>query len=178
MGVHFKRSTSVDQLEKILELQQRNLKPHLEPVELNTEGFLTVNHTLEMLIRMQEKCPHIIATSGDQLAGYALCMHPVFADDIEVLRPMFSRIEKLIPKNTPYMVMGQVCIDKAYRKRGVFRGLYDHMRSVLKPDYLFVITEVDQQNIRSLNAHYAIGFKDLLIYKSGGRTWHLVQWQL
>ncbi|MEN8789517.1 MAG: GNAT family N-acetyltransferase [Flavobacteriaceae bacterium] len=178
MDIRYERSSSVDQLQKILDLQQRNLKSHVEPEEFNTEGFLTVNHTLDMLVRMQGECPHILARSGDKLAGYALCMHPVFADDIDVLRPMFRRIEKLIPKDKPYMVMGQICIDKPYRKKGVFRGLYEYMGSVLKPDYHLIITEVDQQNVRSLNAHHSIGFKDLLVYESGGRIWHLIQWSL
>lgn len=176
MDIHYERSTSVDQLKMILELQQGNLPSQLQPEELKSEGFVTVRHALDLLIRMNQICPHIIARSGDDLAGYVLCMHPVFADDIEVLRSMFRRVKKLLTKDCPYMVMGQVCVDKPYRKKGVFRGLYNYMRSELRTDYEVIITEVDQQNKRSLHAHYSIGFEDLLIYKSGGRVWHLIQW--
>ncbi len=178
MGIHFKRSTSVVELEKILELQECNLTAQVKTEDLETEGFLTVHHTLDQLVKMQKKCPHIIAISDDRLAGYALCMHPVFADQIEVLRPMFRKLKKLNPENRTFIVMGQICVNKSFRKKGVFRGLYDYMRSVLKDDYDMIITEVDHQNTRSLNAHYAIGFTDLLVYKSGGRIWHLVRWIL
>ncbi len=178
MDVLYERSVSADQMQKILDLQLRNLKSRVDPEESDTEGFLTVHHTVDILSRMHEKCPHIIAKKDDELIGYALCMHPVFADEIEILRPMFSRVGKLIQKNSTYMIMGQICIDKPYRKKGVFRGLYSFMRSELKGNYEMIITEVDQENIRSLNAHYAIGFKDLLIYESAGRIWHLIQWKL
>ena len=178
MDIHYERTTSVDQLEMILNLQRRNLRPRINPEEIKSEGFLTVHHHLDLLLRMNQICPHIIARSGDNLAGYALCMHPVFADEIDVLRSMFGRIQKLVPKDKSFMVMGQVCIDKPYRTKGVFRGLYNYMRSVLKTDYELIITEVDQQNIRSLNAHYAIGFTDMVVYKSGGQVWHLIQWPI
>ncbi|MGB5236558.1 MAG: N-acetyltransferase [Flavobacteriaceae bacterium] len=178
MEIHYKRSTSVEQLKKILDLQKSNLPSNIEAEERKTEGFLTVHHTLELLVKMQNKCPHIIAISGDNLAGYALCMHPVFANQIAVLRSMFDKIKRLNPENRTFMVMGQICIDKPYRKKGVFRGLYDSMRSELKADYDMIITEVDHQNSRSLDAHYAIGFTDLLVYKSDGRVWHLVRWIL
>lgn len=178
MDIQYERSTSVDQLKMILDLQQRNLPSQLQPEEIKSEGFVTVHHTLDLLIGMNQLCPHIIAKSNKDLAGYALCMHPVLADEIEVLKSMFHRVKKLLPKDCPYMVMGQVCVEKLYRKKGVFRGLYSYMRSELRNDYERIITEVDQQNIRSLNAHYAIGFEDLLVYKFSGRVWHLIQWQI
>ena len=72
--------------------------------------------------------------------------------------------------------MGQVCIDKAYRGQGVFRGLYQKMKVELHKKYDLLITEVAANNPRSLRAHNAIGFKDLLIYQSGAIDWHLIYW--
>ena len=36
------------------------------------------------------------------------------------------------------------------------------------------VTEVDAKNIRSLNAHYAIGFKHLKSYNSVRQDWELI----
>lgn len=84
-----------------------------------------------------------------------------FALEIEVLKPMFKEMSLVLPKNTAFMVMGQICIDTTYRKKGVFRKLYEAMETAVRPEFNSIITEVDAKNTRSLNAHYAIGFKDL-----------------
>ena len=91
---------------------------------------------------------------------------------------MFKKIETVLEKDINYMVMGQVCIAKLFRKKGIFRGLYSHMRKELKEKYQMIITEVDAENQRSLAAHYAIGFNDLLFYEASKRKWHLIKLEL
>ncbi len=163
-----------NELLQILELQKANLPSVLSETELEVEGFVTVVHSLDLLHRMNERCAHVLAKSGDQVVGYALCMHPDFSKEIEILKPMFQQIEKVLPAEEPYLIMGQVCIDKAYRKRGIFRGLYNKMLGQYKGEFTQIITEVDERNQRSSRAHYAIGFKDLIQYQSSGRTWYLI----
>jgi ribosomal protein S18 acetylase RimI-like enzyme len=109
-----------------------------------------------------------------KVVGYALCMHPLFSAAITVLTPMFDEIKTVSPKPSNHIAMGQICIDKEYRKKGVFRNLYQNMSDFLKPEFDFIITEVDANNIRSLNAHYAIGFKHLKSYNSVGQDWELI----
>ena len=36
------------------------------------------------------------AKDGAKVVGYALCMHPDFAEDIPVLQPMFHRLSTLL----------------------------------------------------------------------------------
>ncbi len=162
------------ELLQILELQKSNLAQNLSGEEKGTEGFVTVVHTLELLTRMNEEFPHVIARDGEKVVGYTLCMHPKFSQEIEVLKPMFSEIEKSDARNREYMVMGQVCIDKEYRKKGIFRNLYKTMLQVIQPHFECIITEVDAANVRSLQAHYAIGFRVLKRYHSDGHDWHLI----
>ena len=170
----YARGDSKAEMEGILALQQKNLPANLDEAEKATEGFLTVSHTSELLSRMNDVCPHIIAKSDDRVVGYALCMHPSFRDKIEVLKSMFVKIDALVDPGLNYIVMGQICIDKDYRRKGIFRGLYEFMRSELGTDYDMIITEVDDENRRSLDAHYAVGFREMTVYPSGGRTWHMV----
>ncbi|MBT8184311.1 MAG: GNAT family N-acetyltransferase [Eudoraea sp.] len=163
-----------EEFKQILKLQQENLPNAISISEKENEGFVTVSHTLEILQRMNDICPHTIAKDGNKLVGYALSMHPIFGNEIEVLKPMFDQIEQLVPEELKYIVMGQICISKAYRGKGIFRNLYRAMWEAVKSNFDCIITEVDATNIRSLNAHYAIGFEALKLYSSGGREWHLI----
>ncbi len=172
--VVYKRATQNSELEQILVLQQKNLIPVLSEDEKKKEGFVTVSHTLELLKRMNDVCAHVIAKDGDRVVGYALCMHPRFAEEIEVLKPMFHEISLVVPKTEKYLAMGQICVDKDYRGQGLFRQLYDNMKKGIQPEFTSIITEVDVKNDRSLKAHYAVGFKDLKTYRSGGQDWHLI----
>lgn len=133
-------------------------------------------HDFEILKKMNDRCAHIIAKHQDNVVGYALCMLKEFKDDIEVLKPMFQQIDNCLKSNKTYLIMGQICIDKAYRKQGIFRELYNCMRQQLQSEFAMVITEVDLENTRSLNAHCAIGFKDLHFYNSNNQEWALIFW--
>lgn len=172
--VCYKRAESIKELQQIRSLQKENLVNKLSLEEKKKEGFVTVSHTLEVLEQMNIKCSHIIAKDNDTVVGYALCMHPMFANDVEVLKPMFVEIEKIFTKEYSFIVMGQICIDKKYRGKGLFRQLYATMKDALQPKFDAIITEVDVDNTRSLNAHYVIGFKDLTTYISNGQTWKLI----
>ncbi|WP_109302247.1 GNAT family N-acetyltransferase [Aquimarina sp. AU474] len=166
-----------NELLQILELQQKNLPINISKDEKHKEGFVTVKHDIDILSKMNDRQPHIIAKHNDKVVGYTLCMTSDFGNDIEILKPMFAKIEKHLNNSTSYIVMGQVCIDKAYRGKGIFRGLYQTMRNELGEKYDVLITEVAANNPRSLRAHYAIGFTDLLIYNTDDEiTWHLIQW--
>lgn len=65
---------------------------------------------------MNDKCNHIIAKSKNEVIGYALSMVKDFKNDIAVLNPMFVIIETNISDGLEYIVMGQIFVDKAYRK--------------------------------------------------------------
>jgi predicted GNAT family N-acyltransferase len=174
MEIEFCRSTTIDELNQILELQRKNLYNNVSEVEQVQEGFVTVVHTYVILKKMNDVCPHIIAKEKNKVIGYALSMHPKFSNEIPVLKPMFEEIKKIIPKNEKYLAMGQICIDKVHRKRGVFRKLYETMKITAQSEFDSIITEVDAKNIRSLNAHYAVGFTHLKTYYSGGRDWAVI----
>ncbi|SDD60813.1 Acetyltransferase (GNAT) family protein [Pricia antarctica] len=168
------RVTSEEELNQILALQQKNLPWVVSSEEKKIEGIVTVCHTLDILRAMNELCPHIIAKSDGIVIGYALCMHPKFADAIEVLRPMFDEINVVHPKIKNYIVMGQICIAKAFRGQGVFRKLYQTMLENIQPEFGLIITEVDAENRRSLQAHYSVGFEEFKTYRSGDQNWKLI----
>ncbi len=177
-NITYHRVTTVEDLNQILKLQQDNLPKELSASEKEKEGFVTVHHTFDILEQMNAICPHIIAKHNDVIIGYALCMTKDFKAKISVLIPMFNEIEPVILKNSNYVVMGQVCISRDYRKQDVFRGLYHFMAEVLKRDFDTIITEVDIENTRSLNAHKAVGFKHLKNYRSSNRFWEIISLEI
>ena len=146
----YKKATSIEELEQILELQQNNLPVNLSKKEKIEQGFVTVEHTVEILEKMNNTCSHTIAKYNDKVVGYALSMTKDFAKDIEVLQPMFIEISKSIVDEN-YLVMGQICIDKNFRKQGVFKGLYEFMRKeICSHKFNLIITEIALENERSL----------------------------
>ncbi|MCW8981975.1 MAG: GNAT family N-acetyltransferase [Altibacter sp.] len=172
--IHYTRVTRKAELEQILQLQLQNMPAALSSEVKQAEGFVTVQHDLGLLMRMNDRCAHIVAKEQHKIVGYALCMHPHFREEIEVLKPMFTEIDRAFGANTPYMIMGQICIDKKYRKQGIFRMLYKTMQEALLPEFTTIITEVNTANSRSIQAHYAVGFNKLSVYESQGVKWELI----
>ena len=176
-SIIYKRALTDEELNQILRLQRSNIPAAISEEEKQNEGFVTVQHTFKILKAMNDKCAHIIAVHNSHVIGYALSMDKSFRDTIDVLKPMFDKIDKHTKKQS-YIVMGQICIDKKYRKQGVFRGLYNSMKMQLSNSFDAIITEVDRKNIRSLNAHYAIGFNILYSYRSNNQDWEILIWDI
>ncbi|MEZ4954138.1 MAG: GNAT family N-acetyltransferase [Saprospiraceae bacterium] len=159
-------------LHQILHLQARNLPQNITDEEARTQGFVTVHHDFDLLKRMNEPYPHVVAWDEGQVIGYALVMLRSFQNDIPVLVSMFQKIDDTFYKGeklgeAKYFVMGQVCIDKNYRGQGVFAGLYREMQRQMRPYFDYIITEVDKRNTRSLRAHEKVGFEKVQEYRSG-----------
>jgi len=162
------------ELEQILELQKNNLLENLSEEEKKEHGFVTIKHTFEILKVMNDVCPHTIAKFENRVVGFALSMTKGFAEDIDVLKPMFHEISKLV-SGEKYIVMGQICIDKDFRKLGIFKGLYEFMKTVICLNtFDTIITEIDIKNERSLKAHESVGFERLKDFKAGDKNWRIV----
>lgn len=174
----YKRVETIKELQQILELQRVNIPEVLSEDEKEKEGFVTVHHNFDILKRMNDKCPHIIALDDSGVVGYALCMVKEFKDDIDVLRSMFIQIESCLDNKTNYIIMGQICVAKTHREKGIFRELYHFMKQELTSKYDSIITEVDESNTRSMNAHFATGFKTLKTYYSKPHHWALLAWRI
>jgi predicted GNAT family N-acyltransferase len=174
--VLYKRASTLDELEQIRTLQLQNSSQNITSEEKLQEGFVTVQHTVALLEQMNTACAHIIAKDEEKVVGFALVMLSSFRNEIEVLIPMFERIDSLIPAGKSYVIMGQVCVDKNYRKQGIFRGLYDFYKTQLQQEFDFLITEVAAINQRSMNAHESIGFKTIDSYDEDGIVWNIMLW--
>lgn len=178
--IQYTHPTTRQQIQQMLELQQRNLPKNITKAEAQEQGFVTVEHDENLLWEMNQEYPHTVATDGESIVGYTLVMTKDFKDRIPVLFPMFEQIDQLSYKGNPlvetgYFIMGQVCIDKNYRGQGIFKNMYQAMCEQLKGKFDYMITEVSLRNARSLRAHEKVGFKTLLEYVSpDGEQWRLI----
>ncbi|MFV8371783.1 GNAT family N-acetyltransferase [Flavobacterium sp. LB2P6] len=172
----YKRASTLDELEQIRALQLQNSSQNISSEEKLQEGFVTIQHSFALLEQMNSACAHIIAKGNDAVTGFALVMLSGFRNEIEVLIPMFKRIDELVPKDKTYVVMGQICVDKNYRKQGIFRGLYHFYREELHRQFDYLITEIAAINLRSMQAHKAVGFKIIDTYEEDGIVWNIMIW--
>jgi GNAT superfamily N-acetyltransferase len=173
--------TSTSELEQILELQRANLVSGLPDSEKREQGFVTVVHTLELLQAMHQEAPSIIMKDEGKVVAYALTMLPACRDLIPELVPMFSNMDNLTWQGKPlneysFYVMGQICVDKAYRGRGLFDVLYQKHKEVYSPDHDLMVTEIATRNTRSMRAHERVGFKTINIYRDELDEWAVVVW--
>lgn len=173
--ITYKKASTPKELRQILSLQKNNLAEGISSEEKEKEGFVTLVHDFELLRAMNAICPHIIAIENNKVIGYALCMHPSFGNEMDLLKPMFSELQKTVDATSPWIVMGQICIDKAFRKKGIFRRLYEELLVAIQPQFTTIITEVDATNKRSLAAHYAIGFTLVSTYTADAKEWVLIR---
>lgn len=169
------------ELEQVLSLQQANLQTNINLPEIESQGFVTVQHSLETLQLMNQLAPSIIIKDNDIVIAYALVMLKTCRNLIATLEPMFAEFDSMQwngnALNTyKYYVMGQVCVSKNYRGLGLFDQLYDKHREIYSKDYDFILTEVALRNKRSLRAHERVGFKTVHTYKDMTDEWAVILW--
>lgn len=170
-------------LQGILRLQRRNLPAAISEQEAAEQGFVTVVHSLDDLQRLNETAPHIIGVDGERVVAYLLAMTAAARNLIPVLVPMFNMFERIDRNGKPvsaypYIVVGQVCVDKDYRGQGVLDACYAAYRDYYKQHCDFAITEIAVRNTRSIKAHHRIGFTEAQRYTApNGEEWSIVVWE-
>lgn len=169
------------ELEGILALQRANLRKHLSDADAGQQGFLTAEYDLPFLHAMNAARPSIIAVHQSQVVGYALVATQPIRNGHPFVRNLFDAIDP-IPFGggclgaIPYVVVGQLCVGREHRGRGLVRRLYGHFRDTLQSDYHCAVTDIARDNIRSMRAHQATGFQVVHSIRYEGREWDVVVW--
>lgn len=178
----FTTSQTDQDLVQILELQKKNLAQSLSQEEIIQEGFVTVHHSFEGLKKMNGYEQSIIAKENDIVVAYLLAMTQQSKYDIPILAPMFEVFNQVVYRGKKisefhYLVVGQVCVAKEFRGKGILDECYREYEKRFGGNYDFAITEIAQKNGRSMKAHERIGFKTIHQYReSNGTDWNIVVW--
>jgi len=161
-----------DDLERILALQRRNLT-------FSEDGFVTVHHTFDVLSAFHALMPSVVARHQRDVVGYALSMPRQASRLVPVLAPMFERLEALaILAAQRWYVMGQICVDEAWRGQGLFDKLYEEHRRRYAGQFDWLATEIAVRNPRSRKAHARVGFVEIDRYRDATDEWSVVALRL
>lgn len=169
------------ELEQILHLQQQNLKQFITQEEKQAQGFLTMQFNLPMLRQLHAIAPSIVVKQGDEVVAYAMSVMLESRAAYAQVENMFASFDDARWKGRPlydyrFYVMGQVCVAKEHRGKGLFDQLYAHHREVYSPRFDFIITEISTSNLRSIQAHRRVGFQTIHTYTDEVDTWNIVVW--
>lgn len=178
----FTTSTTDKELAEIIALQKKNLPANLTVAEMQEQGFVTVVHSLDDLKKMNQFEQHLVIKDNYTVVGYLLAMTKKSEFDIPVLIPMFEVFDKVSYQNKllaayNFIVVGQVCIDKEYRGKGLLNESYQAYKKTFSSKYDFAITEIATANQRSLNAHKTVGFREVHQFTDINQIeWSIVLW--
>ena len=172
---------SEEELSQVLNLQHEN---HIETInrdEMQSQGFVTLRHDIDTLRQMHHLAASVIIKADDKVVAYALTMLRECRHLIPDLESMFALLDNLHWHGNPlsnyrFYVMGQVCIAKAFRGKGLFEQLYDHHRKTYQSQFDLLVTEISTRNHRSIRAHEKVGFKTIHTHRDNLDEWKVVGW--
>lgn len=178
-------AVSDSDLQQILALQAANLPDALDETERRAQGFVTLRHDLPLLRAMNSPWPHVIATprGTSEVVAYALVMPREFRGRFPILDPMFEELDRLAAAGgrlgaARWYFMGQLCVAKPHRGRGLVEALYAGHKAQMHRDFDLMITEIDASNTRSVRVHEKAGCAALHTYRGAGREWVIVAMNL
>ena len=180
--MNIKLADKREELLGILKIQAQNHVDNLSDETLKQNGYVTVKHTYEMLEKMNTKAPQVIAKVNNEVVAYALVMLKEFKDLIPVLVPMFEAFEKIEYKGKRlnelnYYVMGQICVRDDFKRKGLFKKLYEKQKEEYSKYYECCLTEVSSKNKPSMMAHKKVGFKTIFTFTDITDEWNILLWE-
>ena len=169
------------EIEGIRLLQKENLKKLISTEEATKEGFVTAEYSFEFLKQMNTASPSVIAKEGDKVVGYAMVAVKSIYGGHPLLDSLFDETDKLSFNNKPlketnYVLVGQLCVGKNYRGQGIVQKMYGFFKTELQKEFTYCITDVAQDNPRSIKAHLKTGFEVIHTIGYGGASWDIVLW--
>ena len=179
--VSIKLVSNDEELRGIQALQQQNLRKNLSEKEAMEQGFVTAEYSFEFLHKMHLAAPSVIAVADGKVVGYSLVSIKAIRDEHPLLADLFNSIDRTVFQTkdlskSNYVVVGQLCVGKGFRGIGLVDSLYKYFKDCYAQEFEYCITDVAQENQRSLKAHQKCGFQVIDTLTYGGFGWDIVLW--
>ena len=170
-----------DDLFQIKRLNQKNLKNNLTQEERLKYGFLTLEYDIELLLKVNKIEKSIVAKKGKKIVGYAIVINKTAYGLNKLLDDLIDRVNNLkYDKNylnkIDYALVGQLCIRKDYRGKGLVKDIYKFFKKEYSKKYKYLITDIDERNTRSLKAHTKNKFQIIDNFYWGDSYWNIILW--
>lgn len=170
-----------EELKKLKALQNANLRKLIGEEEAMKEGFVTSEYSIELLHKMHQAHPSIIAKEGEEVVGYVIVTNKSVLGEHEEIDHLFHTVDNIkyngqILKNTTYILVGQLCVRKSHRGQGLVQTMYNYYKENFSDEYQYLITDISQANPRSIKAHKKAGFETIGVIEQVGTGWDIVLW--
>ena len=162
MGIIVCQATVAD-IEGVMALLKATHVSNLSEEE-RKEGFVTTNITDEQLVRLIEDEDGVTiakdtsTANGGKIVAFAFAASwgywqawPLFQHMIGMLPQTIYSGEAMSVENS--YQYGPVCVDKAYRGKGIFERVFFASLAVMEKRFPFMLTFVNKVNPRSHAAH-------------------------
>ena len=162
-------------------LLSENHHSNLSKKEQYSEGFITINYSLDDLKALHEIASSVIAVDNNKVVGYALAatkhstgIHHMLDDLIQFIEN--TKYQSIQLKKAKYIVVGQLCVSKSYRRQKIAQNIYKGFQRNYRSHYDYCITSVDLKNQGSLKAHRLRGFKEIQTTHYKSNSYSVVLW--
>ena len=167
----------------IVRLNAANFIANLAAEE-RADGFLSALLTLALRVAMAEALGTPVAVGEGMLVGFLRD----FRNDLDHGSPVVARMiesydrfrfdGKLLSSYNTY-AYGPVCIDRAFRRKGLLRGLYEAQKRELAGRFEVGVALIARNNPHSLQAHVAgLGMTEVGDFEVNGNTFATVAFRV
>jgi ribosomal protein S18 acetylase RimI-like enzyme len=179
--VVIKQVETAQELKDLKALQNANLRRLIGEEEAMKEGFVTSEYSIELLQKMHEEHPSIIAKEGDEVVGYVIVTTKSVLGEHEEIDHLFATVDNLpfngqLLKESKYILVGQLCVGKSHRGQGLVQSMYTYYKEIFSQQYQYLVTDISQANPRSIKAHKKSGFETIGVIEQVGTGWDIVLW--
>lgn len=177
-NVDFRRAEPRD-FPAILRIQSANYVGNLA-VDARKEGFLSAEFTPEQVAEMAQDLGIVVASQAGSVLGYLCGFRNDFNHGSAVLAKMLEsydriRYEGKLLSDYRSFVYGPVCIDRAHRRRGLLRGLYEALKNEVAGRFEVGVAFVARDNAHSLRAHVdGLGMADVGDFEVKGKVYAIL----
>ncbi|NGZ08421.1 MAG: GNAT family N-acetyltransferase [Nitrospira sp. LK70] len=173
------RRAKLEDIPAILDVQAANFIGNLEDTE-RRDGFLSVKFTRQQLEEMTGDVGIIVAAIGGSLAGFLCASSCEFNRPFPLLAAMMQRFNAIDYQgrslaSSRVFIYGPVCIERAYRGRGLLRRLYETLQREVAGRYDIGVAFVAEDNPHSLRVHLdGLGMAHVGEFALSGKQYHIL----
>ncbi len=177
-SIVFRRAVATD-YSAIVQLNAANFIANLSEAD-RRDGFLSAVFTLEQTAAMAEELGTTVAVVDGQVGGFLCGFRNDFDHGSPVVAKMIESYDRLsfqgrLLNTYQSYAYGPVCIDRAYRRKGLLRGLFEAQKKQLAGRFEVGVALIARTNQHSLDAHIAgLGMTDVGSFEVNGNTFATV----
>lgn len=143
----------IEDIEKLKNLNNKFLINNLDPLQ-REKGFIRIEYNLGGFKNIVKEKEVVVAFNFNEIVAYYMIGKKASIKQLDYQKEMAKKLEK--KHNIPFDKIGygcQVCIDKDFRRLGLFKLMLKLLKNTVKNKYDYLLCSISDFNIASLKAH-------------------------